>query len=195
MNDRLGCKILGLFTTLFTILGNGRDAEAALLDGMADHIPASHTLDEKPMLFIDAGSADAARYLLAAHRSHSSHRSHKSHYSSRGGGGGYSRPAPLYSPPAPSTPKNSVVSPQSPASSRGASTGTAAAASAQYANLVQSIQEGLTKLGYTPGPADGQLGKSTKKAIAMFQADQGLSINGEPSQALLTEIQNELTKK
>jgi His-Xaa-Ser repeat protein HxsA len=188
MHHPFRSKVIGLVTGFLALLGSGKDVGAALAAQMAPSDTAQPSLDAKPLLFIDADSPDAADYLLAAHRSHSSHRSHKSHYSSRGGGGGYSRSAPVYTPPAISVPKS--VTPSNP-STRSTPAATGAAVTHQM-NLIKNIQEGLIRLGYAPGAADGQLGKETKKAIAMFQADQGLTINGELSQSLLVEIQNEI---
>ncbi|MCP4404461.1 MAG: transporter substrate-binding domain-containing protein [bacterium] len=45
--------------------------------------------------------------------------------------------------------------------------------------LILSMQERLTKLGYTPGPADGKWGKKTETALKQFQQDQGLAVTGK----------------
>jgi len=57
-------------------------------------------------------------------------------------------------------------------------------------NLVWQIQSNLSKLGYNPGPVDGLIGKKTKAAIRLFQEKNGLVIDGEPSELLLTKIKN-----
>lgn len=192
MSKRFSTKAIGILTGVLALATASKDA-AAVPSEFYPELTPSAPLDERPMLFIDAGSPDAAGQMLAAHRSHSSHRSHKSHYSSRGGGG-YSRSAPVYTPPVTSKPAAPSTS-SSPSTRTSPTTGVAGSAVAQQADLIREIQEGLAKLGYTPGSADGKLGKGTKKAIAMFQADQGLTINGEPSQNLLIEIRNEIKKR
>ncbi len=50
------------------------------------------------------------------------------------------------------------------------------------------VQEGLAKLGYSPGPSDGSANEETRAAIRMFEADRGWPITGEPSPALLKEL-------
>lgn len=192
MNKLFSTKVIGILTGALALTITSKDA-GAVSSELYPELTPSAPLDERPMLFIDAGSSDAAGQMLAAHRSHSSHRSHKSHYSSRGGGG-YSRPAPVYTPPVTSKPAAPSKS-SSPSTRTLPTAGAAGSAVAQQANLIKKIQEGLTKLGYTPGSADGKLGKETQKAIAIFQADQGLTINGQPSQNLLLEIRNEIKKR
>ena len=54
--------------------------------------------------------------------------------------------------------------------------------------LVMSIQESLTSLGYTTGPANGRLGAKTEAAIQDFQLDSGLRIDGKPTPELLDRI-------
>lgn len=56
---------------------------------------------------------------------------------------------------------------------------------------IRTLQEKLSALGYKPGPADGLMGKKTKRAIMAFQILHDLSINGKFSQKLLSAIQNE----
>lgn len=55
-------------------------------------------------------------------------------------------------------------------------------------DLVREIQERLGELGYEPGPADGMMGAGTRQAIRTYQDQAGLTIDGEPSQTLLTHI-------
>ncbi len=54
------------------------------------------------------------------------------------------------------------------------------------------IQSGLADLGYAPGPSDGRAGDTTRRAIRLFQQLHGLTVDGEPSEALLTAIQADL---
>jgi len=52
----------------------------------------------------------------------------------------------------------------------------------------REIQELLTKHGYSPGPADGLPGNKTKSAIRAYQEDNGLSVDGLPSESLLQHL-------
>jgi peptidoglycan hydrolase-like protein with peptidoglycan-binding domain len=54
--------------------------------------------------------------------------------------------------------------------------------------LVRDTQVGLNRLGYDAGPADGVMGPRTRQAIRTFQANNGLPVDGRPSEALLEEI-------
>jgi hypothetical protein len=56
--------------------------------------------------------------------------------------------------------------------------------------LVKDVQAYLSALGYKPGPIDGKLGRKTKAAIKAFQKDEGLTIDGEPSDELLGHLRN-----
>lgn len=53
---------------------------------------------------------------------------------------------------------------------------------------VRDIQAGLQRLGYNPGAADGRMGPKTAAAIRQYQQDNGMSVDGEPSQAVLHSI-------
>jgi peptidoglycan hydrolase-like protein with peptidoglycan-binding domain len=55
-------------------------------------------------------------------------------------------------------------------------------------SLVRDIQAGLQHLGYSPGAADGKMGKKTSAAISKFQQDNSMTVDGQPSQALLDSI-------
>ena len=48
---------------------------------------------------------------------------------------------------------------------------------------VRQIQLLLDYLGYSPGDADGIAGKNTRAAVANFQADYGLTADGDPGAA------------
>jgi len=54
---------------------------------------------------------------------------------------------------------------------------------------VADLQWQLALHGYDPGPADGVAGPRTRAAIARYQADAGLPVDGEPSLALLDHVQ------
>ena len=56
-------------------------------------------------------------------------------------------------------------------------------------DLVQSIQQLLTELGYSPGPSDGIIGKRTIAAIKAFQFEMDIDMTGEVSEELLVGLQ------
>lgn len=51
------------------------------------------------------------------------------------------------------------------------------------ANPVRSAQRALTAFGYDPGPADGIMGAKTRRALRLFQQDQGLPVTGRLDKA------------
>ena len=55
--------------------------------------------------------------------------------------------------------------------------------------LTFDIQTVLTNLGYNPGTADGIYGPNTKAAIEAFQRKSNLPVDGQPSQALLDQLE------
>lgn len=55
-------------------------------------------------------------------------------------------------------------------------------------STVALIQLELKRLGYPLERIDGQLGAQTREAIRAFQADNGLSVDGRPSDALLRQL-------
>ncbi len=55
-------------------------------------------------------------------------------------------------------------------------------------DLVRNIQQGLTRLGYDPGPVDGLYGNRTKSAIQELQRDAGMAPDGEASEQVLDLI-------
>ncbi|NVJ67653.1 MAG: peptidoglycan-binding protein, partial [Gammaproteobacteria bacterium] len=58
--------------------------------------------------------------------------------------------------------------------------------------LVQLIQQNLTKLGYQPGAATGELSDETRAAISKYQKDKGLAVTGNASAELARQTQNEV---
>jgi hypothetical protein len=56
-------------------------------------------------------------------------------------------------------------------------------------DLVREIQRLLGELGFDPGAADGIAGRKTRRAIRAFQQQQGLSVDGEVTLALLRDMQ------
>jgi peptidoglycan hydrolase-like protein with peptidoglycan-binding domain len=55
-------------------------------------------------------------------------------------------------------------------------------------DLVKAVQRELKIRGYDSGPADGKMRDDTKKAIAAFEKDAGLTVTGVPSDELLHQI-------
>ena len=43
-------------------------------------------------------------------------------------------------------------------------------------------------MGYNPGPADGQIGPNTRRAIMQFQRDLGLPVTGQASYEMLQRM-------
>ena len=58
---------------------------------------------------------------------------------------------------------------------------------------VRDIQEGLARLGYSPGPRDGVLGGRTRDAIRQFEQDRNLAPTGAISEELAREISKVLS--
>jgi osmotically inducible lipoprotein OsmB len=56
--------------------------------------------------------------------------------------------------------------------------------------MVRDIQAGLQRLGYNPGAADGRMGPNTSAAIRKYQQDNGMTVDGRPSQAVLDSIRS-----
>lgn len=53
---------------------------------------------------------------------------------------------------------------------------------------VGAVQEGLARLGYSPGPADGLLGDRTRDAIRQFEQDRNLPQTGTITDELAREV-------
>jgi len=53
---------------------------------------------------------------------------------------------------------------------------------------VRNIQAGLQRLGYDPGPADGNFGSRTDTAIRRYQQDNHLPVDGVPTASLWDQI-------
>ena len=63
--------------------------------------------------------------------------------------------------------------------------------SATKSELVQDIQNELTRHGYLPAAsADGSMGPRTKTAIQEYQHAQGMRVDGVPSQSLLDQMRS-----
>jgi len=60
--------------------------------------------------------------------------------------------------------------------------------SAQAQSVIQSVQTSLAKLGYKPGPINGQLTSETARAIREFEVDQALPESGRISGPLVARL-------
>jgi len=57
-----------------------------------------------------------------------------------------------------------------------------------YSPLIHDVQRELVRLGYDPGPIDGQFGRGTSNAIVAYQEDNNLLVDGQASQPLLKHM-------
>jgi TPR repeat protein len=57
---------------------------------------------------------------------------------------------------------------------------------------VREIQQGLTDLGYAPGPVDGLCGGKTRAAIQAFQREKGMDPDGQPTDQVLEALRQSL---
>jgi peptidoglycan hydrolase-like protein with peptidoglycan-binding domain len=51
-----------------------------------------------------------------------------------------------------------------------------------------AAQEALARLGYNPGPPDGQIGLGTRQALRAWQKDRGLPADGYLTPALVGRL-------
>ncbi len=58
--------------------------------------------------------------------------------------------------------------------------------------LIWTVQEALTALGYDTGATDGMIGSRTRAAVRAFQADTELGVDGQVSEQLLRRLQTAL---
>ena len=65
-------------------------------------------------------------------------------------------------------------------------------ASVEGSQLTKSVQTGLSKLGYDPGPADGMLGAKTRAAIREYEQRNSLTVDGKVTQDLWLHIKGDL---
>jgi len=71
---------------------------------------------------------------------------------------------------------------------QGATGSVAGAAKGQQELDIKTVQQTLADLGYAPGPIDGALGESTKRAILAFQRDRNIAETGKITPDLLAEL-------
>lgn len=55
-------------------------------------------------------------------------------------------------------------------------------------NDASGVQARLANLGFDVGPIDGVAGRRTQHALAVFQAEQGLKVDGEPGKETLAKL-------
>jgi peptidoglycan hydrolase-like protein with peptidoglycan-binding domain len=67
----------------------------------------------------------------------------------------------------------------------------AASSGPKTSNMVAATQANLARLGYEPGPIDGQYGLQTAAAISQFQRDQSLPADGKLSGQIALEIEKQ----
>lgn len=53
---------------------------------------------------------------------------------------------------------------------------------------MRALQSHLYELNYDPGPVDGKIGKSTRKAVSEFQSQAGLDVTGNATKGLLKRL-------
>ncbi len=53
------------------------------------------------------------------------------------------------------------------------------------------VQASLAEQGYYHGPVDGYIGRGTRRAIAHYESDNGLPVNGVIDQPLLVSLRLE----
>ncbi len=56
--------------------------------------------------------------------------------------------------------------------------------------VIRQVQQHLTRLGYSPGIADGIMGGKTKRAIQLYQIDYNLSVDGKATRTLLNSLKS-----
>jgi serine protease Do len=82
-----------------------------------------------------------------------------------------------------------------PPASSAAPAPAAGAAGAPSPQLVSAIQTLLLRLGYDPGPVNGQVGLKTNMAISAFQKSQGERGDGLPSEALRARLEKAVAER
>jgi len=80
----------------------------------------------------------------------------------------------------PPQPSPDTTSSNSPRTTPDTTASTPLTPSAKANPVTAQLQQDLLALGYNPGRVDGLFGTRTSEAIAAFQADQGLPVNGVP---------------
>ena len=66
-----------------------------------------------------------------------------------------------------------------------------ASGGAKTSNMVAATQANLARLGYEPGPVDGQFGPKTSAAIRQYQRDHGLPVDGRLTGQVALEVESQ----
>jgi peptidoglycan hydrolase-like protein with peptidoglycan-binding domain len=66
--------------------------------------------------------------------------------------------------------------------------GTATEQGKQVEQIIRTVQQWLSALGYPVGKVDGRMGEDTKRAIRKFETDQGLRPTGRVSGQLVAQL-------
>jgi Putative peptidoglycan binding domain/YMGG-like Gly-zipper len=64
-------------------------------------------------------------------------------------------------------------------------------ATGAQSGVVTRVQNGLSRLGYSPGPVDGVMGPQTSEAIRQYQRDHGLLTDGQATVQLAEHIEQQ----
>ena len=83
----------------------------------------------------------------------------------------------------------------SPSPSPSSSSATQSPAAVPSASLVMAIQSLLARLGYDPGPINGEVGLRTNMAIAAFQKGQGERGDGMPSEGVRAKLERAIAER
>lgn len=75
-----------------------------------------------------------------------------------------------------------------PEASGGGAPGTSTDPAGAGENLILQVQRALVSVGSAPGVPDGKMGPATRTAIEDYQAQQGLSVDGKATEALLGHL-------
>lgn len=58
--------------------------------------------------------------------------------------------------------------------------------------IVRQVQRTLTDMGYDPGPIDGDMGPSTRRAIRAYQKENDIEEDGSITEALVAALEKDL---
>ena len=58
--------------------------------------------------------------------------------------------------------------------------------------IIRQVQRTLTDMGYDPGPIDGAMGPSTRRAIRSYQKDNEIEQDGRVTEALVAALDDDL---
>jgi peptidoglycan hydrolase-like protein with peptidoglycan-binding domain len=58
--------------------------------------------------------------------------------------------------------------------------------------IIRQVQRTLTDMGYDPGPIDGDMGPSTRRAIEAYQKENEIEVDGRVTEALVAALEKDL---